>query len=132
MKYCFTSAYNADPLNFSSVNRHNREPKSEDYYLNNIIDIVCKEHGITELQLKSASRKREISDARFKAVALIKMFVPKITLKRLAVKFNRDHSTIIYSINQFNDLMDTDRVFNKATTRILSALDERFAVDEAA
>lgn len=76
-----------------------------------IISVVSERLGITVDQIKSNTRKRDIVEARFIAVALIMIANPEFTLKKVGEIFNRDHSTIVYARDNFNHLIKTNKVF---------------------
>lgn len=63
--------------------------------------------------IESKNRHRLITEARHISIALIRQRT-KMSLKTIAKLFgDRDHSTIIYAIQNFNDLMETNRPFIK-------------------
>lgn len=58
-----------------------------------------------------ASRKREYVTARIIAIYMVRKNTT-LTLKEIGILFNRDHSTIIYNLEQYNDLYKTkDKYF---------------------
>lgn len=91
--------------------------KPEDAVLK-IINIVCVYTGISEISIKSKSRKREIKEARQMAMALIKKHFPNKSLTSIGHIFKRDHSTVICSIERIKDLCDTEKAFNLHFTNL--------------
>ncbi|HHB79285.1 MAG TPA: chromosomal replication initiator protein DnaA [Saprospiraceae bacterium] len=73
-----------------------------------ILSIVSESFEIGVEQLKSKSRKRDIVIGRQVAMYLAKKYTD-VSLKELGKIFGgRDHSTVIYSINTMDDLLETD------------------------
>ena len=73
-----------------------------------ILAIVSESFEIAVEQLKSKSRKRGIVIGRQVAMYLAKQYTD-VSLKELGKIFGgRDHSTVIYSINTMDDLLETD------------------------
>ncbi len=73
-----------------------------------ILAIVSESFEISVDQLKSKSRKRDIVIGRQVAMYLAKKYTD-VSLKELGKIFGgRDHSTVIYSINTMDDLLETD------------------------
>jgi chromosomal replication initiator protein len=75
-----------------------------------VIKIVCEVNEVTEKQITSKFKQRDISDARHMAVTLIKEFTT-YPLKRIGSMFGRDHSTALHSIQKNNDYCKTDRAY---------------------
>lgn len=74
-------------------------------------DVVSRFHPYTWEALKSPSRKRELVIARQLHQYFMKMF-SKYTLSRIGGYFgNRDHSTVLSSIKQVENMRDTNRHF---------------------
>lgn len=76
-----------------------------------ISSVVCEKLGVTIDQLKSSSRKRDVVEARFIAISLIMIANPDLTLKEVGAMFNRDHSTIVYARDTYNELMEGNKAF---------------------
>ena len=87
-----------------------------------IVDIILKGCDVTLEQLVSKCRERDIVDAR------------KITCKILKTKFNyslksigdfignRDHTTVIHSITEFNSLYGNNESFKAKADSILDKI----------
>lgn len=84
-----------------------------------IINITSAILGIELDQLYSPNRKREVSEARCIAIGLIFSVNETVTLKQIGKIFNRDHSTIIYNRDLFNDLMGIDKGFTEKANQVL-------------
>lgn len=86
-----------------------------------IIQAVSKALKITEVDITGVCRKRNLVEARQICIGLILIATP-ITLTALGKMLNRDHSTIIYSRDTYNDLMDTDEQFRDKVSLVKSLL----------
>ena len=102
-------------------------PESEKYFVMNgisvsnpkdIIDIVCEQLQFEREQLTGLSRKRPLVEARQIAIGLILISNPGIGLKKVGKMFNRDHSTIIYARENFNDLYNTNKQFTQKVNMV--------------
>lgn len=79
--------------------------------VDNIKDLVAEYFELPVEKLHSKTRKRSIVIARQLSMFLAKKLTNK-SLKAIGAKFGgRDHSTVIYSCNAVQDLMDTDILF---------------------
>lgn len=83
-----------------------------------IIHAVCDCLKVTRDELVGPCRKRELTEARYIAIGLILTSNAKIKLKEVAQMFNRDHSTIIYARNTYDDLLETGKEFKKKVTLV--------------
>lgn len=85
-----------------------------------IIETVCFSLKVTKKDVVSKVRKREFVDAR-------KIIIHKLrgrtslSLKAIGGKLNMDHSTVIYSLNTYDDLCETDKLF-KAKSDLINEL----------
>ena len=87
-----------------------------------ILCTVCEVMYITQEELQSKSRLRKLSVAR----CLISYFLRRDTLLSLLeignVLGGRDHSTVIYQVNQYNDLYKGDKHFRSIADKVQSRL----------
>ncbi|MFN0200142.1 MAG: chromosomal replication initiator protein DnaA [Bacteroidia bacterium] len=84
--------------------------------------VVCDFLGVDMEALKAASRKREIVQARQLAMYFAKELTNQ-SLKTIGLHFGgRDHSTVIHSLQTVNNLMATDREFQKQVEMIRKKL----------
>lgn len=72
-----------------------------------IIEEVAKTYSISPEDIRSKKRNAKISAARQVAVYIIRE-VTQMSMAAIGDEFKRDHSTIVYSINQTRDLLETD------------------------
>lgn len=96
-----------------------------------IIASVSKALDVSVEQMKSHCRKRDIVDARRMAIGMIRdECTPRkrtkdknISLMKIGDIFGgRDYSTVIYSIDTYEDLKRSDRKFQAKYNRVLEAL----------
>lgn len=78
--------------------------------IDSIINLVCDVLNLERDDVMSNSRKRDLVEARTIAIGLINT-IHRITLKKLGSIFGKDHSTIIYTLKNFNELKEYDRQF---------------------
>ncbi len=83
----------------------------------NIIKLVSKQLNITEKDLLSKNNKKHISLARHIAIYLCRDIF-KLSTKNLEKIFNRNHSTILYSIKKINKLKKEDENVNKIVNEL--------------
>lgn len=95
------------------VNQINKEVTIE-----SISTIVADHFETTVDQLKGKTRKRAVVMARQLSMYLAKNYTNK-SLKVIGAEFgDRDHSTVIYSVQQVQNMMDIDVVFKDTVTDI--------------
>jgi chromosomal replication initiation ATPase DnaA len=76
-----------------------------------IMDIVTAVTGVTEAEMKSPSRVREISDARCLLFGLYVEYSDRMTYAELGRMVNKDHSTVVFNLGKFRGLTETDPIF---------------------
>ena len=91
-------------------------------YQDPIVYTVCELMNVTQEEIASKSRLRKLSVAR----CLISYFLRRDTSMSLLEIGNviggRDHSTVIYQINQYKDLYTTDKHFRSLADKVQSRL----------
>ncbi|MGN1155434.1 MAG: helix-turn-helix domain-containing protein [Agathobacter sp.] len=76
-----------------------------------IIDLVCDEFLVSLESIKSSSRKRALVYSRV-ALAYFLVFYADATTIKAGKMMNRDHSSIIYYINDvYESLYRSDKIF---------------------
>jgi len=74
-----------------------------------IINTICEYFSIDHLDILGQDRKRTLSLPRMLAMYFIRRKT-KLTYREIGEIFNnRNHATIIYSLNTIADLMDVDK-----------------------
>ncbi|MBQ0077574.1 MAG: chromosomal replication initiator protein DnaA [Bacteroidales bacterium] len=82
--------------------------------IENVQQSVCEYFNITREELISASRKRQIVQARQIAMYLSRNLIPNCSLSTIGEEIGgKDHSTVLHSCSIVQDLMSTDRLFKK-------------------
>jgi chromosomal replication initiator protein len=97
------------PYVFAGLTAGHYGLKSEDY----ILDIVCRHFDITKFEIVSTSRKRNFVLPRHVVCHLVKKYT-LLALKDIGwFMGGRDHSTIIHSIRAIDNLIATDKAFER-------------------
>lgn len=80
-------------------------------YSTEIIDKVSEFYSLSNKQIKSPNRKKELVKARWIAMYLIRQET-NMKLEAIGELFNRDHTTVIHALQSVNDVLnfryDTD------------------------
>lgn len=79
--------------------------KSEQETIDKVCSVVSKCTGISLEDMKSKARTEEVKEARHICVTFLYIFTT-LTKTKLGQLFNRDHSTIVASINVCNDRVE--------------------------
>ena len=91
-----------------AVNLEKRELTTDD-----IIDTVCKAHGIKTKDIVSKSRKQQFVQARQLAMYLCHKYT-NITYSQIGRIFGkRDHSTVLYACSQVSKRYSVDKNFRR-------------------
>lgn len=72
-------------------------PRNE---LKHIIDLIARMHGVTYKQVISKGRVTRIAQARQAAMCAVKQARPGISLPKIGRLFDRDHTTVIASMQR--------------------------------
>ena len=75
-----------------------------------IIKEVEEITGITHEMMLQKTRKREVVEAKYIAMAAIRERTA-FTLMEIAIAFGKDHTTVIHARKTVKNLMDTDKKF---------------------
>ncbi len=90
--------------------------------IENIASVVCEQFKITEAQLMSKSRRKDIAQARQVAMWLAKRMTEK-SLAEIGLNLgNRNHATVFHAIKQVNEQMQYDAVFRRTVHQIENIL----------
>ncbi|NBI67053.1 chromosomal replication initiator protein DnaA [Pseudoflavonifractor sp. 60] len=91
-----------------------------------IIEEVCKFYNIQPSYLRGQSRSKDISLARQIAMYQIRCMT-NLSLKEIGKEFdNRDHSTVLNSINRIEDLMKNDPIKAEIIKDITTNINARY------
>jgi chromosomal replication initiator protein len=77
--------------------------------MDTIFDAVSKQFMVSVEDIKSKSRKKEFIMPRQMAMYMAKEIL-NMPLSNIGYYFDRDHSTVIYSVNSLNEAMNTDKL----------------------
>lgn len=100
-----------------------------DQTVNHIYAVIEQETGVTKDQLKSGSRKREITYANKIAAYLVYYYTPYGTKKVGLELGGLDHSTILSRIQTLFDLILWDKVYEEQLRRCelaVSSMQKKF------
>jgi|688.fasta_scaffold235326_6 chromosomal replication initiator protein len=92
--------------------------KSED-----VMDAVCETYCVNIEQIRSKSRQRKIVEARH-VISWVLVRKMGMTLAEVGKTFlgGRDHTTVINSLNRFNDIYDTEEEFKTKADELIEKL----------
>ncbi len=84
-----------------------------------VITLVCETFDVLERDLVGSCKKREFAEPRMIAAAIIRKLLGT-SFKKIGQRFNKNHSTIIYYCDTYEDMYSKDKVFTKNVNRILN------------
>lgn len=76
------------------------------------INAILDHYGYTLEKVKEKGRKQEVVTARMVCICAL-YFEHKWTLKKVGEYFNRDHTTMVHSIQRIRNLIDTEPDFKE-------------------
>jgi|GEM_PF-3482128 len=82
-----------------------------------ILTAVCVGLKIDHKALVGKCRTREISDARKIAFRLLRD-LSSMTLVQIGRLFNKEHSTVVHSLDAYNELYEVDPAFREKVLRV--------------
>jgi len=86
-------------------------PKQGSEFIGKILEVVSEETEIPVLIILNPTRKREIVEARQKAMKLAKEFT-SASLATIGSEIgSKDHTTVLHACKTVDNLMDTDRSY---------------------
>lgn len=86
-------------------------------YANIVIRSICFDRNITKSQILSKSRTREICEPRQMSMYFIKNNT-ELSLVDIGKIFNRDHSTVLFSIEQVQNRLSYDKKMQLEINRL--------------
>lgn len=90
--------------------------------VNNIMDAVCEEFGVTTEQILSLSRQKEVVQARQVGMYLTRKMLNKSLIEIGNCFGGRTHATVLHAISCVKDEMSVAPVFNRQVKRLESRL----------
>lgn len=86
-----------------------------------VVSLVANTLEVTEEQIYEHNRSREIVEARYIAMKIIRDNY-KLSYTRIGLIFKNDHSTVIYAMNQVDDLMQSSKTFQDKFKKVSKQL----------
>ncbi len=86
-----------------------------------VLTVVCKHFNVSIEDVKGVTRKRELVIPRQICMYILAVH-SELSLKRIGLIFNRDHSTALYGRDTVIDLMDTDKRHKRQVTDCIAAI----------
>ena len=86
-----------------------------------VLKIISEERFVTVEDILSRSRKTEYVIARHMYCSILKKYYG-YTLKKIGSIINRDHTSVIHSIQQFNNHYQYEEGYRKSVNRIYDRL----------
>jgi chromosomal replication initiation ATPase DnaA len=93
-----------------------------------IISAVSSCTGVAAEDIIGPIKKREIVEARQLSIWLILHFEPKMTHREVGAIFSKDRTMVIYSRKQVENLMDTDKSFQRKFDLVINYLKKERAI----
>lgn len=87
-----------------------------------IMQVVCKELAITQIEMQSRKRTRILTDARSIFIQICIEMLPKITDRQIAMLIRRDRTTVIHGRQMFSDLYKHDEGFKFKYEKVINSL----------
>lgn len=82
-------------------------PKKAQLSPEKILSIVCDYYNLSMDEIRSSKKKKEILLARQISIYLCRTLIPDLSFKQLGKIMNKDHTSILYSINKVQTKLNT-------------------------
>lgn len=93
--------------------------ETPEHFINRVSVVV----NVTPDDLRSKSRRRELSEARQLIIHMIAMKFPNLSLSTIGRMFGgRDHATIIHAKKSINDRLTVDKLFKAYYHKVTQSL----------
>jgi chromosomal replication initiator protein len=86
-------------------------------YANTIIRSICFDRNITKTEISSKSRLKEICEARQLSIYFIRKNT-ELPLKEIGKLFNRDHATVMHSIQSIENQLSYNKKIGLEINRL--------------
>jgi len=103
-----------------------KRKKATDENCENLIRLVFNHFNISFDLAKTKSRKREIIIARQFAMYFLRQEFQRLSLQKIADFFDKDHSTVVYSIGQIKNLVEFDFEIKEHHKNIMQRIIEMY------
>lgn len=94
-----------------------------------IVRLVCESFGLTEIQLKSSSRRREYVQGRNTVFYLARKHTD-LSLEEIGCIFNRRHSTVLRSITQVEQELAADSRQGRQMAHAVELIERKYGLCE--
>lgn len=109
-------------LAVEALQKNFNEKETFQISINIIKNKVCSKYNVTEEELDSKIRKREITEPRQIAMFLARELID-ISLPKIGESFGkRDHTTVIHAINKIEKRMKSDAEFKAEIEKIIQEI----------
>ena len=90
-----------------------------------IIEYICRYYDVDEEQVRGQGRKRDLMEARQTAMYLIRRMT-NLSLNDIGKEFgDRDHSTILHSLDKVESTMRSDPAFAEKVKEITTNINAK-------
>lgn len=125
--YCAYLINDLDEL-MDSVNDYmkpiDKHIQFNDMTVHNVNKEVSKVFGVNPFSLKREGRMRNVVQARYLAMYIIrqKFYLGRsiVSLDKIGEKYNRNHSSVTHALKTINDLLTHNRPFRELTSQVLN------------
>lgn len=118
--YCFPGIKEIDRPAVSKKQKRGRVTPQQ------VMEIVAKNCGVTVDLIVSKTRKREPVDARHIYCAIMKKEFDYSLQNIGTFLSNRDHTTVIHSIETFNDRYETEEGYQQLVQKIIYDIEMKY------
>lgn len=96
--------------------------------LETIVRLVCESFGLTEIQLRSRSRRQDLVQGRNTVFYLARKHT-EMSLEQIGCIFNRRHSTVLRSVTQVEEELAANSVAGRQLARTISLIERKYGLD---
>lgn len=91
-----------------------------------ILKAVSDTYGVSVEDIKSSSRQKNIAYARNVSMFVMKKLAPNMTLNEIGAYFNKNHATVINSLNNVTAAIDSDSIAKNTVNGIIRDVKEKY------
>lgn len=95
--------------------------------LETIVKLVCESFGLTEIQLRSRSRRQDLVQGRNTVFYLARKHT-EMSLEQIGCIFNRRHSTVLRSVTQVEEELATNSNSGRQLARTISLIERKYGL----
>ncbi len=87
--------------------------RTDQGYLEYLIEVISGYYGVNQILLQLNTNKREIVEPR-QVIHYYARLLTKVTTKEIGLKVGgRDHATVLHSVKVVDNLMETNKAFQR-------------------